>query len=100
MLSAPPWSAYPLGITLYSEKAEAWWERAKIGGALGRTEAGWKKWEKTRNVEEDQGREVEVKKRFEGVDGMSGRVEGEDGVGKICIDDGTCPSFCFKRSSG
>jgi hypothetical protein len=98
MLSAPPWSAYPLGITLYSEKAEAWWERAKIGGAVGRTEAAWKKWEKTRGAEEVTGREVEVKRIFQGVDGMSGTAEGEEGEGKICIDDGTYSSYSCTSS--
>lgn len=43
MLTVPPWRSFNLRVMLFSDLAQEWWDRARLGGPTVRTDAGWNK---------------------------------------------------------
>lgn len=99
MLTVAPWKAFDLRVTMFSRDAREWWDLGRRMGAVVRTDAGMRKWEKDRAKSMD--REDPWQERGEVIDQVSKtlRIEGVDGLRlvrsgkgletkKIEVDDG------------
>lgn len=109
MLTVPPWRSFNLSVMLFSDLAHEWWDRARRGGPVVRTDAGWNKFERLAAKEREQGiatedpwgerarwlDQIRVDVRRDGVDGERlvriGEKDQADAIDRMRIDDGESP---------
>ncbi|BGP57872.1 hypothetical protein JCM8202_001774 [Rhodotorula sphaerocarpa] len=105
MLTVPPWRSFNLSVMLFSDLAHEWWDRARRGGPVVRTDAGWNKFERLAAKEREQGiatedpwgerarwlDQIRVDVRRDGVDGERlvriGEKDQADAIDRMRIDD-------------